>query len=320
MARVTNFEEYEGVGFFSLKNDGDEAVVRIMEDSVENFDIYSIHKIKSGNRWMNIDCPRTGHDALNMCPLCAKGEKLTQKIFIKILNYTKDSVGNITSHPCVWERPISYATKLKNYINEYGPLSESVFKIRRNGAAGSLETTYEILYGNPKVYTEEIYKKDFNAFSDFNVIGTMIYQKTNAEMLEYLRTGQFPSNNKNDSQQSNNYNNQQNNGYATVPQNQAPAGWGNANQGVYVENMQNGTTQQMSQQPAMAYSPQATPFDVQQSDTPFGVPAGNEPMPFDGGNPVRTQQVQNADFRQQMERPVRRYDPNVTGTNIPTNN
>ena len=32
------------VGFFTLKNDGDEAIVRIMHDTPEEFDILAVHQ------------------------------------------------------------------------------------------------------------------------------------------------------------------------------------------------------------------------------------------------------------------------------------
>ena len=39
-----------GVGFFSLADDGDEAVVRILHDSTDSFDIVTIHDIQTGDK------------------------------------------------------------------------------------------------------------------------------------------------------------------------------------------------------------------------------------------------------------------------------
>lgn len=179
------------VGFFSLKGDGDEAIVRILCDQVSDLDILTVHPVTVGqssfpNR--NVNCLRTPHDPLEMCPFCNSGEKVKQRVFIKILQYDE----NREPHAVVWDRPAgTYVPKLKSYIDNYGPLSNIMCKIIRHGSG--LDTTYDIIPNiNPQVYSLENYKKDVSAFEEFQVLGRMVLDKTADEMIEFMRTGNFP--------------------------------------------------------------------------------------------------------------------------------
>jgi hypothetical protein len=77
-------------------------------------------------------------------------------------------------------------------IQEYGPLSDCVFKIRRNGKPQDKNTTYEIMLANPNVYRPDLYPKDASAFDGFTVSGRQVINKTAEEMNVYLSTGSFP--------------------------------------------------------------------------------------------------------------------------------
>lgn len=185
------------VGYFSLKNDGDEAIVRIMHDSVESFDLVTTHPIQLGGRYLKVNCLRNPTDPLNYCPLCNAGSKIQQRFYIHLIQYVKDDQGNIVGQPKVWERSASYAVTIKDLINEYGPLSNCIFKIRRSGAAGSMDTKYSIMYGNPQVYREEMYKKDESAFEGYHSVGTAVMDKNFDDMSVFVSTGSFPETNKN---------------------------------------------------------------------------------------------------------------------------
>ena len=149
------------VGFFTLKNDGDEAIVRIMHDSPEEFDILAVHPVQVDGRFRNVSCLRGPSDPMDMCPFCLENKKLATKIYIHMIQYVRDENNQIVAQPKVWERTTAYARQLAEYINEYGPLSDMIFKIKRNGAAGSMETTYTIMPANAKLYPEDLYVKDY---------------------------------------------------------------------------------------------------------------------------------------------------------------
>lgn len=179
------------VGFFSLKSDGDEAIVRILCDQVSDLEILTVHPVIVGqssfpNR--NVNCLRTPHDPLEMCPFCNSGEKVKQRVFIKLLQYDE----NKKPHAVVWDRPAStYVPKLKSYIDNYGPLSNIMCKIIRHGSG--LDTTYDIVPNiNPQVYNLEDYKRDISAFEEFKVLGRMVLDKTADEMITFMQTGNFP--------------------------------------------------------------------------------------------------------------------------------
>lgn len=192
--RTNNDNDFD-VEFFSLKADGEEAVVRILCDSISDLDILTVHPVIVGqsnfpNR--NVNCLRTPHDPLDMCPFCNSGEKVKQRVFIKMLQY---DVNTREAKAVVWDRPAgSYVPKLKSYIDNYGPLSQIVCKIIRHGTG--LDTTYDIIPNlNPQVFTLESYKLDVSAFEEFNILGRMVLDKTAYEMVEYMRTGKFPEKN-----------------------------------------------------------------------------------------------------------------------------
>jgi len=180
------------VGFFNLKNDGDEAIVRIMHDDTSSFDLVTTHPIQIGNKYRRVNCIRDPRDPMDNCPLCKSGAKVQQRFYIHLIQYVKDDNGNIIPQAKIWERSASYAVTIKNLIDEYGPLSDCIFKIRRNGEAGSMNTTYSILYGNPQVYRPEFYPKDASLFEGYSVVGNAVMDRSFEEISEFIATGEFP--------------------------------------------------------------------------------------------------------------------------------
>lgn len=185
-----------GVGFFSsLKDDGDETIVRFMHDTTDSFDIASVHNVTVGGRFRKVNCLRDSmSESLSSCPLCETGEKLQTRIFIHLIEYTKGQNGEVVANPKVWERSIAYATKLKDFMEDYSPLSDYVFKVKRRGAKGSMDTTYSIVPLNPTQYPSSMFPKLEDAFKDYNVIGRVILDKNADEMRSYVQTGDFPVN------------------------------------------------------------------------------------------------------------------------------
>ena len=182
-----NNNNNNGVSFFSLQNDGDEAIVRIMHDDTASFRMYDVHdRMKIDGKFKNVSCLRAPTDPVDTCPLCSANKQRKSKIYINMIRYFTDENGKIIAKPVVWERADSYANKLKGLIDEYGPLSESIFKIKRNGAKGSLETTYDIYYCNPKVYTDAIYPMVDTPFNTWSALGTMIVTKSYEELASLV--------------------------------------------------------------------------------------------------------------------------------------
>ena len=187
----TNKEERESrmntsrVGFFALKNDQDEAIVRFMHNSPEDFDIMYNHSVIVSGKRRKVNCIRDPKGDINECPLCAAGNKLQTNVYLHLIEYTKDDSGNIIATPKIWERTSSYITTLKNLCDEYPPLSNHIFKIKRNGAPGSIDTTYSIMYASPTIYSPDLYVKDDSCFDDIKALGTCVLDK-NYEELQKL--------------------------------------------------------------------------------------------------------------------------------------
>lgn len=184
------------VGFFGIK-DGEEAIVRFVINSVDDFDIYTVHPITVGqssypNR--RVSCLRTNPktDPMNICPLCAKGEKVQQRLYIKMIQYVNEN-GKIVPKAAIWDRPAySYAPQLKSYLDNYGPLTNIICKIVRHG--NGLDTKYDIIPNlNPQIYNDQIYVKDFSSFEGFNVLGGMIMNKSFEDINQFVLTGEFPN-------------------------------------------------------------------------------------------------------------------------------
>lgn len=186
------------VGFFTLKNDNDEAVVRFMCDSTDDFEILTVHDVQLGQRYRKVNCIRDPREPLDNCPLCKSGAKISNRFFIKLIQYTRvvdpaTGAQSIVPQPMVWERSTSYAKTLKSYLDNYGPLSDIICKIIRHGKAGDMQTTYEIVPNLSKsVFPDEVYVKDPTLFGTFEAFGTIVMNKTYEEMEHFLVQGEFP--------------------------------------------------------------------------------------------------------------------------------
>ena len=180
------------VGFFVLKNDGDEAIVRFMHQSPADFEGYTVHNVTIGGKNRKIKCLRDSvKDPIDNCPLCKAGKPIQDRMFVHLLEYVKDEQGNIVALPRVWERPASFNKTLIDSINEYGPLEETIYKIKRNGTGQS--TTYSVMYGNPNVYRNDLYPIKEDAFKDYSALRhKLVLDKNYNELVDFCLTGSFP--------------------------------------------------------------------------------------------------------------------------------
>ena len=181
------------VGYFKL-NDGEEAIVRFNYSSLSEFDIVTIHNVKVGDKFRKVSCLRVdGREPLDNCPLCAKGEPVNTRFFVKLIHYKKDETGKVVATPEVANFPKRYVDVISQLMNEYGDLRDHIFKITKSGSG--LQTTYSILFANPSIYKEELgYVKDFSAFASdkFDLAHHDYLEKSKEDIEEYLRTGEFP--------------------------------------------------------------------------------------------------------------------------------
>ena len=243
--RQTNNSSNNKVSYFSLKNDGDSAIVRFMHDSIESFDVVNCHDVTVSGQRRRVGCVWEKDKPADYCPLCASGNPFKQRMYVHLIEYVKDNNGNITPVAKVWDRPVSYAYKLRDYLNNYGPLSDVIFTVKRNGAAGDQGTTYTEMPCMPNMFPTEKYPKiDFP--SDYQALGIAVMKKSVDDIRAYLETGNFPATNK------------QANTAPVVTNQQGASGLGNFNAPVNtppVTESQSGV-QRVSANPQVAETPQ----------------------------------------------------------------
>lgn len=188
-----NSNNNQRINFFALKNDGDSAIVRILHDDIASLTAHTVHSVSVDGRKRNVNCFRNPGQPSEVCPFCEAGYNVYTKFYVKMIQYTQDTSGNIVANPVIWDRSAAYVRILKNLIDEYGPLSDCIFKIVRNGAAGDMGTTYSIFYGNPKIYPDNLYVKSADIFNTFDPNKVYIMNKSVDDMRYYLANNAFPA-------------------------------------------------------------------------------------------------------------------------------
>lgn len=203
VAAAQNKERNSGVkvGFFKLA-DGGEALVRFDVAKLEDLDFASIHRVKRNpdDRFcgMSVSCLNPlGHTG--ECPLCdavldgdERVQKVGKRVFVKLLVSYKDMSTGAWGKPeaVIWERPAGFYRELMAKLNDYGDLTQHLFKIVRTGS--QLDTKYSINYAVPAVYKADLVPADFSAFDGFEINKHSYWEKTAEECEEYLKTGSFP--------------------------------------------------------------------------------------------------------------------------------
>lgn len=161
-----------------LKNDGDVAVVRFPYTSMGDISFETTHAITfPGKKY-----PSRVRCAGDNCQFCAQGVKVDTRFFAKALVYVVDETGNIKIVNTVWDRPSAFADiDIKNLIQEYGDLSQQLFKIKRNGTGTATRYTISIVM-NATVYNPAVYKADFTELN--KVDASKILSKSIAQYNE----------------------------------------------------------------------------------------------------------------------------------------
>ena len=189
-----NFNSVSLPSYFSLKDDGDTAIVRFNISKIEDINVTIKHMVRVGGKLRSIECLRMPNESEDKCPLCASGNKANTRIYIKLLSYENEG-DKVICKPCVWEQSLSFRNLLKSYIMDYGDLRNTIFKITRNGKKGDTQTRYSLIPANPQIYREENYPKDFSSFDSFDLNKYMLLKKSKEELIYLVENGTFPENN-----------------------------------------------------------------------------------------------------------------------------
>lgn len=131
--KVNDYNEEKFGGLFLLRNDGDSADVVFLYQSIDDVLVADVHYIKSADYSGYVHCCG-GHS----CPACNKGIRTQTKLFIPMYNINEDEIQ-------FFDRSMRFEPQLQQDVfANYPNPSEFVFRITRHGAAGSVDTTYEI--------------------------------------------------------------------------------------------------------------------------------------------------------------------------------
>lgn len=188
------------IGFFKMKNDKDEALVRFNVSSLEALQFATVHQLGAAQKWMKVSCLNPVGSYYDTCPLCAAVSagakdigKAAKKVYVQMMVAYKDNTTGqfSTAIPVIWERPAGFSREIANLLKDYGDLTQRVFKVTRNGAAGNMQTTYSISY-IPLFDKPESVTADFSAFNNFNIAKHSFWEKTAGDINVFLNTGSFP--------------------------------------------------------------------------------------------------------------------------------
>lgn len=159
--RGTQNGERAKIHFMSefLKTDGDTVIVRFPYHTMNDIVYTATHNmvLPGAPYGKRIRCTETPD-----CELCKQGVKLEERVFIKFLTYTIDeSTNEVVLNNTIWDRPAAFADiELKALMDEYGDLSQVLFKIKRSGSG--LNTRYNVLpVVNAVLYNPAVYRADF---------------------------------------------------------------------------------------------------------------------------------------------------------------
>ena len=179
---VDNYGSTGGSSFFTLRDDGDTARVRIMYNGIDDVEGLSVHEIQLGDKKRYVNCIREYNDPIDMCPLCKANYKIQAKLFVPL--YNED-----TGETLVWERGKKFFGKISDLCTRYDNLVSRVFEIVRHGKPKDTQTTYEIW---------PVGDKDNTTFDDLpepvDVMKGIVLDKTADDMDYFLRYGEFPDN------------------------------------------------------------------------------------------------------------------------------
>ena len=128
-----NYLSDKNKDFFLLPNDKDYADVIFLYRSRQDVLVADTHYVKSPDYSGYVHCCGKG------CPACAKGIRVQTKIFIPLFNYKTNKIE-------FWDRSNFFERQLESDIlSKFPNPSEWVFRITRNGEAGSQDTRYSIV-------------------------------------------------------------------------------------------------------------------------------------------------------------------------------
>lgn len=173
--------------YFGLAKEGDSAIIRIMDDTKDDLEPLATHPVKIRGKYRRVSCLRDAKEPIEMCPLCAADVVREKKVYIHLIEYITMSDGSIMPTPRVWERPTGYINELKEYMEDYAPISNTVFKIKRTGQGAG--TRYALIPLNPTTSDLSKYPKDESLFKEYKVLGVNVQIRDAENIMKGISDG-----------------------------------------------------------------------------------------------------------------------------------
>jgi len=173
---VKAYNEEKFGGLFLLRNDGDYADVIFLYQSLDDVLVADTHYIKSADYSGYVHCCGRG------CPACAKGIRVQTKLFIPIYNLSTNAIE-------FWDRGIRFEAQFsQDVFTKFPNPSEYVFRITRKGAAGDVNTVYQItaIGRNSVLKYDDILKANNITFPDY--YSNICKELSAAELTNLLST------------------------------------------------------------------------------------------------------------------------------------
>ena len=187
MARFTadTVDRYGGqgaTGYFSLKGDGDSAVVRFLYKDVDDVEGFAVHEVEIDGKKRYVNCLREYDQSIDDCPFCKAKMFQVAKLFVPVYNEKERKVQ-------IWERGKKFFQKISGLCSRYNkaPIYQQTFEIVRNGKPGDTQTTYEIYRTDEPVDDASLSEYDMP-----EILGTTVLDKSADDMEFYLDNGYFP--------------------------------------------------------------------------------------------------------------------------------
>lgn len=164
------------IEFFNLNHDGDNAIVRILNTTVDEIEVKGIHYIDLQGKKKAVACLGEGN-----CPLCDVNQPVT-RLCVHLWDYTDNKEK-------IWSRTPNqnFLNSLNEVVDSWGDLCDSVIKITRSG---DNFPKYTVTVLNPNKYPlpESITKDNINE----KVAYRLATYRSAEELEEYVRTGFLP--------------------------------------------------------------------------------------------------------------------------------
>lgn len=164
--------------FFSLRDDGDSALVRFMYNDIDDVQLDVVHEVEVNGKKRFVNCIRSYNDPMDACPLCKSGNMAKVKMFVPVYDCESGQVK-------IWQRGKTFASQIAGLMDEYQPLVGTPIKVKRNGKKGDQGTTYQ-MFGR---------SSDGTKLSDLpeapNLYGGMIMEKSFNELNNFVESGSF---------------------------------------------------------------------------------------------------------------------------------